>query len=88
MFNFFAEIKKELKLPQSEETYQCVFIGGKILYVEGHKGLVTLSEQLIMFKTKNKIISVSGEKLKLKILSKTTLSVMGEIEHIEINWEN
>lgn len=85
MFNFFGEIKKELKLTKVDEDYQCVFIGGKALYVEGHKGLVTLSPELIMFKTKKKIISVSGANLQLKILSKSTLSVLGEIEHIEIN---
>ena len=84
MFNFFGEIKKELKLSKVDD-YQCVFVGGKALYVEGHKGLVTLSGELVVFKTKNKIISVSGTNLQLKILSKSTLSVLGEIEHIEVN---
>lgn len=62
-----------------------VNINGNILYVEGHKGLINLSDELIMFKTKNKIISVSGKDLKLKILSSTTLSIMGEIESVEVN---
>lgn len=85
MFNFFAEIKKELKMPNLESNYQMVNINGNILYVEGHKGLLNLSEEMIMFKTNNKIISVSGKGLKLKILSSTTLSIMGEIESVEVN---
>ncbi len=85
MFNFFSEIKKELKLPSLDSNYQMVNINGNILYVEGHKGLINLSDELIMFKTKNKIISVSGKDLKLKILSSTTLSIMGEIESVEVN---
>lgn len=84
MFNFFDEIKKEL-CPSLQDDYQCVFIGGNVLYVEGHKGLVKLSNELVMFKTKKKILSVSGANLKLKVLSKTTLSITGEIEHIEVN---
>ena len=66
MFNFFSEIKKELKLPALEGQYQLVDIGGKAVYVEGHKGLVMLSESIVVFKTKSKIISVSGKELKLK----------------------
>ncbi len=84
MFNFFEEIKKELCF-SGQDDYQCVFIGGTVLYVEGHKGLVKLSNELVMFKTKKKILSVSGTNLKLKVLSKTTLSITGDIEHIEVN---
>lgn len=83
MFNFFDEIKKELNV--SLEDYQCVLLGGNVLYVEGHKGLVKLSSELVIFKTKKKLVSVSGQNLKLKVLSKTTLSIIGEIEHIEVN---
>ena len=85
MFNFFEEIKKELSMSDLSSEYQLVNISGKIVYVEGHRGLVSLGEELIVFKTKRKIISVSGKDLKLKILSKTTLSIIGEIEAIEVN---
>ena len=85
MFNFFDEIKKELKIGENDGGYQIVDIGGKAVYVEGHLGVLKLSDELIMFKTKKKIISVSGRGLKLKILTKTTLSIAGEIESIEVN---
>ena len=83
MFNFFDEIKKEVGVIGGE--YQIVDIGGKVVYIEGHLGVLKLSDELIMFKTKKKIISVSGRGLKLKILTKTTLSIMGEVESIEAN---
>ncbi|MBO4412741.1 MAG: hypothetical protein J5779_01865 [Clostridia bacterium] len=83
MFNFFAEIKKDLKLESAD--YQMVNVSGKGLYVEGQKGLLNLSSELVMFKTKNKIISVYGKNLKLKTLSSSTISILGEITTIEIN---
>jgi len=83
MFNFFAEIKKDLKIEASD--YQMVNVSGKGLYVEGQKGLLNLSSELVMFKTKNKIISVFGSGLKLKTLSSSTISILGEIKTIEIN---
>ena len=83
MFNFFSEIKKNLKIDSSD--YQLVNISGKCLYVEGHKGLINITDEIVMFKTKNKIISVSGKDLKIKILSESTLSIVGEIEAIEVN---
>ena len=85
MFNFFSEIKNELKLPNFEGGYNLVNINGKAVYVEGHKGLVSLSNELVRFKVKDKIISVNGRELKLKILSSVTLSVTGKIDSINVN---
>ncbi len=85
MFNFFSEIKNELKLPNFDGGYNLVNINGKAIYVEGHKGLVSLSEQMVKFRVKDKIISVEGEDLKLKILSSVTLSITGEIKNINID---
>ena len=85
MFNFFDEIKKDLQIGNDDGGYQIVQVGGKGVYVEGHLGVLRLGDKLVMFKTKKKIISVSGRHLKLKILTKTTLSISGEIESIEIN---
>lgn len=85
MFKFFSELKKELKLPDIQDEYQFVNLSGKLLYVEGQKGISLLSDTLIVFKTKRKTISVSGKNLKLKDVSVLTLSVVGDIEAIEVN---
>ena len=52
MFNFFSEIKKELKLPKFEDEYNIVNLNGRAVYIEGHKGLVSLSKEMIRLKVK------------------------------------
>jgi sporulation protein YqfC len=84
VFNFFSEIKKELKLPDIDGGYDLVNINGKAVYIEGHKGLISISSETIQFKVKDKIIIVSGKDLKLKILSSVTSSIAGEIENISV----
>lgn len=83
MFNFFSEIKKELKIPSLEEDYNLILTSGKALYAEGAKGLVLLSENQIMFRVKGKIISVFGKNMKLKEMGNQTICIVGEIEKIE-----
>ena len=85
MFNFFSEIKKELKLPNIDGGYNIVNINGNAVYVEGQKGLVSLSDSQIIFKVKNKIITVLGSNLSLKEMSLETLSIVGVINKIEVN---
>lgn len=85
MFNFFSEIKKDLKLPSFDGGYNLVNINGKAVYVEGHRGLVSLSDEMVRVRVKEKVISISGKNLKLKIMSSVTLSVAGEIQSIAID---
>ena len=42
-------------------------------------------EDQIVFRVKNKIVSVYGKDLKLKEMSLGTLSISGEIDKIEVN---
>ena len=84
MFNFFQEIRKDLKLPKLDNEFTFVNINGKALYVEGQKGLLLLSEEKIMLKVNKKILVVYGRNLKIKEMTKETLSLTGEIEKIEV----
>ena len=58
MFNFFFFFKENLKDKNKLEfdVFNLVNISGRILYAEGHKGLVTLSKELISFKVKTGVI--------------------------------
>lgn len=85
MFHFFSEIKKELHLPDIDGEYNIVNINGGAVYVEGQKGLVSLSDDQIVFRVKGKIVGVFGKDLKLKEMSSATLSISGEIDRIEVN---
>ncbi len=83
MFNFFDEIKKNFKSIEPLNSYNLVNISGKILYVEGHKGLTTLSKEMIAFKVKNGRIVVEGKNLILNELTENTMKIVGEIVKVE-----
>ncbi len=83
MFNFFDEIKKNVKSIEPLNSYNLVNISGKILYVEGHKGLTTLSKEIIAFKVKNGRIVVEGKNLILNELTENTMKIVGEIVKVE-----
>lgn len=85
MFNFFNEIKENLKTTNKMELdiFNLVNISGRILYAEGHTGLVTLSKELISFKVKKAVIMVEGKDLILAELSENTLKICGQIKKVE-----
>lgn len=85
MFNFFDEIKDQLKKVEKKllASYTMVNLSGKILYVEGHLGLTVLSSNIIAFKIKNGRIEVKGNGLYLSELSFNTLKIEGEIIKVE-----
>lgn len=87
MFNFFNEIKD--KFDDSLEKlndYKVINISGKILYVEGQKGLITISENLINFKVYKGVVTVEGKNLKMKECTSNTLAISGEIIKVEKQW--
>jgi len=84
MFNFFEEIKKGLKKTDNEfNGYNIINMSGRLVYVEGHRGLLALSKELVVFKTKHKNISVVGKDMILEELSENTLKISGEIQKVE-----
>lgn len=85
MFNFFGEIKENLKNTNKIDldNFNLINISGKILYVEGHFGLVTLSKETISFKVKNAVIIVDGSEMILSELSENTLKITGKIKKVE-----
>ena len=58
-------------------------MSGKILYVEGHTGIVSLSKENISFKFKGGVIIVEGKDLVLSELMPTTLKITGSILRVE-----
>ena len=80
----FEEIKKDLKLPKFDGGFTFVNINGKALYVEGQKGLLHLSEEKIMVRVNKKILIINGKNLKIKEMTKETISLTGEIEKTEV----
>lgn len=85
MFNFFGEVKKHTGVKVDE--FHIINISNKLLYVEGHKGLVILSSELVAFKVKNGRIEVEGRGLYLKELTENTLKISGDIKRVESFWK-
>ena len=80
MFNFFGEIKKDLKV----DEFHIINISNRILYVEGHRGIKMLTKSLVVFRVKNGSVEVEGEGLNLSELTENTLKISGEIKRINL----
>ncbi len=85
MFNFFDEIKKNLRgLDKFDLSgFHIVNIDGKLLYVEGLTGLVTLSKESVVVKIKNGFLKIDGENLSLEELCEDTIKISGKIVKVE-----
>ncbi len=85
MFNFFNEIKSNLKNKTLHglDSFNIINLSGNLLYVEGHTGLVTLSKELISFKVKGAVFLVEGQNMLLCELSENTLKISGQIKKVE-----
>ncbi len=81
MFNFFNEIKGNLK--SNFDSFNIINISGRLLYVEGHLGLVTLSKELISFKVKGGVVMVEGSEMILAELNENTIKITGIIKKVE-----
>jgi len=84
MFNFFDEIKSCVKKIDFNHQYNIVNVSGKIVYVEGHKGLDLLSKNLICLKLKKGRIKIEGKDFVLRELYDDCIKISGKIEKIEV----
>ncbi|MBQ8844977.1 MAG: YabP/YqfC family sporulation protein [Clostridia bacterium] len=85
MFNFFNEIKSDLKYLKkiTLDSYNIINISGSILYIEGHIGITSLSKEIIVFKVKGGRIVVEGENLIISELTDNTIKIVGKIKLVE-----
>ncbi len=84
MFNFFGEIKKNIKNIDGLDAYNIINISNKLVYAEGHKGLVTLSKELVAFKVKNGRVLIEGKDMFLLELTENTIKISGTIKKMEL----
>ena len=73
------EIEKMLAGVGSSVNYRIVNLGGKYLYVEGIKSVVSFGVEEMQFQLKKCLLVVGGKNLKVKYLDKTTCAIEGEI---------
>ena len=85
MFNFFNELKSNIKSVKDEafKNYNLINVSGNLLYVEGHMGLVSLSKENISFRVRGATIVVDGEDMRLLEMTENTLKIIGKIKKVE-----
>ena len=84
VFNFFDEIAFDFGLEVERiNSFNIVNMSNKLLYVEGQKGVLSIGDDVISFRVKKGAISVFGENLKLRRITKTTLVIVGNIKKVE-----
>ena len=84
MFNFFDALKKENLKVDIGNSFNVVFTAGKLLYIEGHKGLLKLEDEIVVIKVKNGVLTIKGSQMFLKDLKKDVVIIQGKINNIEI----
>ena len=66
-------------------SYRYLNFGGKVVYLAGFSELLSLTEEGVVFRLKNRqSIFVFGEKLNLKEMDAEIVMITGEIKSIEV----
>lgn len=84
MTNFFEELEKYL-LPaplQEANSFKIILLKNGA-YLEGHTGLLTLSQTQISFKTKKENINFIGNRLFIAKLDKDSAIIKGVVLKVE-----
>lgn len=85
MFNFFDDLKKEFKLQSNGfSAFNLVMVSTNLVYLEGHKGLLKLSEENITLRVKKGVVCILGKDLKISEMTQKTIAICGEISKVEV----
>ncbi len=82
--SMMQEIEKLMNSVGGSSNYKIVNLGGKSLYIEGIKAVVELSENSMIFQLKYNTLYVTGIKMKVCSLDKSTCVIAGEIKVVEV----
>ena len=66
------------------KEYKYINIGGKLVYIEGQKGLVNLSKEEISFRVHKKVCSIKGSDLFIKYYDNSTAVICGSIVSVVV----
>ena len=74
--------KLALSLPELLGEFRVTLLGSLGVHVEGHRGLVRMTEDEMIFRCKKRVVIVNGEGLKLTELTDTDAYVKGKIASV------
>ena len=80
--SLFGEIEKLMNSADASFNYRIINLGGKTLYVEGIRQVVSLGETEILLQLKKQLLTIVGTNLKVKYLDKTTCVIDGDISSV------
>ena len=66
------------------KEYRYTNIGGKAVYIEGQKGIFSLTKEEISFKVNKKICTIKGTDLYIKYYDNSTALVCGSIVSVVV----
>ena len=66
------------------KEYRYINIGGKMVYIEGQKGIVALTKDEIAFKVNKKTCTIKGSDLYIKYYDNNTAVVCGGIVSVVV----
>ncbi len=75
-------VSKELGVTLKE--YRYTNIGGKMIYLEGQRGIATLTKDEVSFKLKTKTFTIKGTDLFIKYYDNNTALVYGSIVSVVV----
>lgn len=73
-----------LELATLAGSYKYSVFGGTTAVIEGHKGILNYLQSEVSFYLSDGVISVMGENLKIKCLSKNFAVVVGRVDRVEV----
>lgn len=73
------EIDKFMTKTDTSINFRIINLGGKCLYIEGIKSVISFGTEEMNFQMKKCMLVVIGEELKIKYLDKNTCVIEGKI---------
>ena len=77
------EIEKLMEDVGTSANFRIVNLGGRSVYVEGIKSVISFGEIEMKFQLKKKLLIIAGNELKAKYLDASTCVITGEIVKVE-----
>lgn len=66
------------------KEYRYINIGGKMVYIEGQSGILTLNKEEISFRVRKKTCTIKGSDLYIKYYDNCTALVCGSIVSVVV----
>ena len=82
--NMLNDIEKMMTSVGSSISYRFINLGGKFLYIEGIKSVVSFGEEEMQFQLNKSLLVIGGNMIKVNYLDKHTCILEGNIKSVII----